>query len=1120
MCGKGTDQQMRPEGAVMRKHDLYGKRFLALLTSAVVFMSSGTGTIAMADEVTVTAYDAAATGDDQGLILEDDQEGLRQEGLQTVPDEGDAGSILQDDILTDMTESEGDMGLLIEDRESDQIILPDGITVDDEKRETAAETQTGKTAPEAETVSSEDIEQPEALTGESSADPEVGQETEPEEAPQSFAEEMAQSEIAETESLVESEPASETGLTDEAAVYEAEPASETGLTAETGADEAETAGEPSESIEPAETEVPAYADPAETEGPDEIVGESEMAGSEEDEIIPDAISEEQTEEDLIIMEETEADNHLASAQTGSCGTNATYSFDDQSGVLTISGSGELTSQTDPTKYPWYAFKDSVTGVVVKAGIKNIPTAAFYNDYPKLQSVSIDAETVDSGAFNGCYALTDVTLGGHVKKLDDYAFGACPSITSVSIPASLTDLSGMTFYGDTGLTAYTVAAGNASYRSISGMLVSKDGATLISMPLGLTGTVSIPNGIKVIGDSACQNSRASEIMIPSSVTTLKDWAFAMSSVTKATVPATVTSIGYGPYSGCSDLEYLNLQASIAEVPYRTTWQCYSLKTLIIGDAFKDIDNQAFAYCFSLTDVTLSKNLKSTGTECFGNCTALQSIRLPEGLETVAYRTFVGCKELTSVYIPRSVTNIYQEAFLGCDKLNFQTPSWLYKTGTGGKAAYVSAVSYDESVTRMYSYAFQVLSLVNKERAKTGAKALTMDADLMETAMYRAQEITVYFEHFRPVGSLAFTANDRMTAENIAMWQSTPADVMDSWMHSEGHKANILDKNSTVIGIGCVKYNGSYYWVQCFGQTGGRTATASSYQDKVVNSPVRIAADGSTMDLIITMPDSILEGKTCTIEVDNRSYHYDETFAGLMVDRNQYYDVPLKTSNLTITSSDSTVASVKNGVLTARKPGKVTITVSLKGAPSIKKTAVIRITEDKVAKKKRVTALRKKQATVKLNVSSIPLQVKKSTSVVKAKGLKSWDRVTKWYSSNKKVASVSSKGVITGKKKGKAYIYVRTYYGAKARVLVKVQNGKVKISKLKVNKQKITLKRKKTYKLKVSWSPLTYKGKVTYKSSNRKVAAVSSKGVIKARKKGKATITVKCGNKSVKVKVTVR
>lgn len=119
--------------------------------------------------------------------------------------------------------------------------------------------------------------------------------------------------------------------------------------------------------------------------------------------------------------------------------------------------------------------------------------------------------------------------------------------------------------------------------------------------------------------------------------------------------------------------------------------------------------------------------------------------------------------------------------------------------------------------LYDYAYQVLDLVNQQRAANGLGALTMDAELLEAAMARAAECSVYFSHTRPDGSQCFSISNRMYGENIAAGQWDPAMVMDSWMNSPGHRSNILNSRWNSIGIGCfVGADGVLYWTQAFGE----------------------------------------------------------------------------------------------------------------------------------------------------------------------------------------------------------------------------------------------------------------------------------------------------------------
>lgn len=178
--------------------------------------------------------------------------------------------------------------------------------------------------------------------------------------------------------------------------------------------------------------------------------------------------------------------------------------------------------------------------------------------------------------------------------------------------------------------------------------------------------------------------------------------------------------------------------------------------------------------------------------------------------------------------------------------------------------------------------------------------------------------------------------------------------------------------------------------------------------------------------------------------------------------------------------------------------------------------------------RITQLQKAaqvKPKITLNVTSLPIQAKKSTTGVRIKttAIKG-DKIKSAKSSNKKVVQVTVKNgklTIKGLKAGKATVTVTSTKGAKATVKITVQKQKVATKKLSATvSTKQTLKKGKKVTLKVAKTPFTAQDTVKWTSSNKKVATVTSKGVVKGLKKGTATITAKAGKKVVKFKVTVK
>lgn len=128
---------------------------------------------------------------------------------------------------------------------------------------------------------------------------------------------------------------------------------------------------------------------------------------------------------------------------------------------------------------------------------------------------------------------------------------------------------------------------------------------------------------------------------------------------------------------------------------------------------------------------------------------------------------------------------------------------------------------QSGTSNNSYAQQVVDLVNSERAKEGLSPLTYDATLSAAAQKRAEEIVTVFQHTRPDGTQFYSVlkefgiSYRSTGENIAYGQKNASAVMNDWMNSSGHRANIMNSSFEKIGVGVyIAPNGTIYWSQLF------------------------------------------------------------------------------------------------------------------------------------------------------------------------------------------------------------------------------------------------------------------------------------------------------------------
>lgn len=134
---------------------------------------------------------------------------------------------------------------------------------------------------------------------------------------------------------------------------------------------------------------------------------------------------------------------------------------------------------------------------------------------------------------------------------------------------------------------------------------------------------------------------------------------------------------------------------------------------------------------------------------------------------------------------------------------------------GQQINVPAVS--SSIT---AYEAEVVRLVNEIRVENGLKPLTQDWQLSRVARYKSQDMKDlgYFSHTSPTYGSPFTMmknfgiSYRTAGENIAKGHSTPQAVVNAWMNSSGHRANILNSSYTHIGVGYVASGN--YWTQMF------------------------------------------------------------------------------------------------------------------------------------------------------------------------------------------------------------------------------------------------------------------------------------------------------------------
>jgi uncharacterized protein YkwD len=129
---------------------------------------------------------------------------------------------------------------------------------------------------------------------------------------------------------------------------------------------------------------------------------------------------------------------------------------------------------------------------------------------------------------------------------------------------------------------------------------------------------------------------------------------------------------------------------------------------------------------------------------------------------------------------------------------------------------------QKVTSEAAAEAEVLKLVNQERAKVGCSPVTPNGPLRKLAEAFSEDMAArnFFDHTDPDGKdpwqrAAGLGITDLGGENIARGQATPQDVMDAWMNSPGHRANILNCDFTTLGVGVHFGSGGPWWTQDFG-----------------------------------------------------------------------------------------------------------------------------------------------------------------------------------------------------------------------------------------------------------------------------------------------------------------
>ena len=541
---------------------------------------------------------------------------------------------------------------------------------------------------------------------------------------------------------------------------------------------------------------------------------------------------------------------------------------------------------------------------------------------------------------------------------------------------------------------------------------------------------------------------------------------------------VLMLGECAFKDCTGLENAEFTGNF--VTYKNAFEgCTSLQSVKVKESTMImLGEYTFLNCTALTEADLpGSRMKSIGKSAFWGCTSLNQFDFSDVSRVQDY-AFANCSSFENITIPSTWDTIAEGAFYGCSGLkNIDIPENIK---TIGKNAFqgcsgIKTLKIPGTVTEIGEWAFSNCTGLEEFDIEEGVQTIgdcAFAGCKNLTTMILPKSISNFPDKFvtdyQPIKRICYRGNrEEWSKANLSSDNFYNAEVYFGYVPNHQHQ--MITRSYTYPGSCTLAGTKKTFCELCGYVESSEEIPAQGHKWKVESTEKATCAKAGVKHLVC---------ERCG-EKKEEAIPAGHNFSAWK------------------TTTDATVFSAAIQTRTCSECGK---------------------------KETRTTG-KKLSPTMKVNATKLPLKVKQKTKVLKVTGFAKGDSVATWKSSNTKAATVSgsTNGTCTikaGKKSGKATITVTLKSGLKKNITITVQKKAVKTTKVTGVAKKASLKKGKTLELKPTVTPLTSLQKITYRSSNKKVATVTSKGVVKAKKKGTAVITVKSGSKTAKCKITVK